>query len=230
MIYPELKLVSHKLCPFVQRARIVLAEKEIPHKIEFIDLNNKPQWFRAISPLGRVPVLLVDGKPLFESAVIAEYFDEISPRSLHPDDVFERARNRSWIEFASATLQSIAAFRDADESAFGDATDTLRQRFVTLEAQLGDGLYFNGNYFSLVDAAFGPVFRYFDVIHELGAFNFFDGLPRIEKWRHALSRRPSVRTAVVHDYYERLRRFFAAIDSELGRRARSRYEVAANAS
>lgn len=113
MNYPELRLVSHKLCPYVQRARIVLAEKSIPHEVEFIDLGSKPDWFLRYSPLGKVPVLLVNDRPLFESAVISEYLDDISPGSMHPDDVFHKARNRSWIEFASAMLGQIATFYQA---------------------------------------------------------------------------------------------------------------------
>lgn len=218
MSYPNLRLISHKLCPYVQRARIVLAEKNIPHNIEFIDLANKPDWFLQISPLGKVPVLCVDGQPLFESSVIAEYLDEISPGSLHPEDAFARAHNRSWIEFASATLASIAAFyRASSGQEFSDATTALRQRFEKLEEQLGDGPWFNGEAFSIVDAAFGPVFRYFNVIENYGEFGFFEALPRTNAWRVALAERPSVRNAVVDDYRERLRTFFLGLDSELGR-------------
>jgi len=226
MSYPDLHLVSHKLCPFVQRARIVLAEKQIPHRIEFIDLANKPDWFLEISPLGKVPVLCVDGRPLFESSVITEYLDEISPGSLHPENVVDKARNRSWIEYASATLASISTFyRATDERALTAATAVLRQRFETLEGELGHGPYFNGERFSIVDAAFAPVFRYFEVIGEYADFGFFDGLPRVNAWRRALAARPSVQNAVVEDYHERLRTFLLGLDSELGRLvAGSRFE------
>ncbi|WP_405234540.1 glutathione S-transferase family protein [Lentisalinibacter salinarum] len=218
MSYPELHLVSHKLCPYVQRARIVLAEKHIPHAIEFIDLSRKPDWFLKISPLGKVPVLCVDGRPMFESAVIAEYLDEISPGSLHPTDSFAKAENRSWIEFASAVLNSIAVFyRATDERALSAAAVTLRERFERLERALRGGPWFNGESFSLVDAAFGPVFRYFEVIEEYGDFGFFEGLSRVEAWRYSLAARPSVSNAVVDDYRERLRAFFLGLDSQLGR-------------
>ena len=53
---PTFKLISHDLCPYVQRARIVLEEKAVPHELEFIDLAGKPDWFLAVSPLGKVPV------------------------------------------------------------------------------------------------------------------------------------------------------------------------------
>jgi glutathione S-transferase len=218
MTYPDLHLVSHKLCPYVQRARIVLAEKNIPHQVQFIDLADKPEWFLKISPLGKVPVLCVDGRPLFESAVIAEYLDETSPGSLHPLDALEKARNRSWIEFASATLAAIATFyRAKDHESFSDAMASLGERFRRLEDELDDGPWFNGEAFSMVDAAFGPVFRYFEVIGVYGHFGFFDGLTRINAWRDALRNRPSVRGAIVEDYHERLRVFFLGLDSELGR-------------
>src|SRR3954453_15256619 len=75
-----LKLISHKLCPYVQRAVIALNEKGVPFERIDIDLANKPDWFLKISPLGKVPVLLVataDGETaLYESNVICEYIEE----------------------------------------------------------------------------------------------------------------------------------------------------------
>jgi glutathione S-transferase len=78
----QLELISHYLCPYVQRAVITSIEKNIPHDRTYIDLANKPEWFLTISPLGKVPLLKVAGEILFESAVICEYLDEISPGSL----------------------------------------------------------------------------------------------------------------------------------------------------
>ena len=100
----KFRLISFKLCPFVQRSVIVLKEKKIPFEIEYIDLANKPDWFLKISPTGKVPVLEVDGKVLFESAVIMEYLDEVNPPSLHPTDAFKKAQDRAWIEFSSNLL------------------------------------------------------------------------------------------------------------------------------
>ena len=216
MSLPQLKLISHKLCPYVQRARIVLDEKSIPHEIEFIDLANRPDWFRELSPLGKVPVLLVDGAPLFESAVIVEYLDEITDGSLHPGDPFEKARNRAWIEFASNTLSAIGSFYSAkDQKTFKEKTKLLSARFRTLESTLDAGPYFNGNRFSLVDAAFGPVFRYFDVIERYADFGFFAETPKVLAWRRILGQRGSVQRAVVGDYAHRLHQFFLDRDSVL---------------
>lgn len=52
-------LVSFALCPYVQRAAIVLAEKNVPFTRIDVDLDDKPDWFRAISPLGKVPLLQI---------------------------------------------------------------------------------------------------------------------------------------------------------------------------
>lgn len=216
MTLPKLKLISHKLCPYVQRARIVLDEKAVPHEIDFIDLANKPQWFLDISPLGKVPVLLVGGEPIFESAVITEYLDEITEGSLHPENPLEKARNRAWIEFASNALSVIGSFYNANEQeAFDAQTALLIRRFQTLEGELEEGPYFNGERFTLVDAAFGPVFRYFDVIERYADFGFFRETAKVRAWRSALSQRRSVERAVVEDYAQRLHQFFLNRNSVL---------------
>ncbi|WP_228288010.1 glutathione S-transferase family protein [Thiothrix subterranea] len=75
----KLELVSFKVCPFVQRSVIALNAKGIAYTLTHINPHEPPDWFKAISPLGKVPVLLVDGTPLFESAVILEYVDEVYP-------------------------------------------------------------------------------------------------------------------------------------------------------
>src|SRR4030095_7945549 len=96
-----LTLISHKLCPYVQRAVIALTEKGVPFRRVDIDLANKPDWFTAISPLGKTPVLLVGNDAIFESAVILEYLEETQPNPLHPSDPLARAEHRAWMQFGS---------------------------------------------------------------------------------------------------------------------------------
>jgi len=215
-----LTLVSHVLCPYVQRAAIVLAEKGVPFERRDVDLAAKPDWFLAVSPLGKTPVLLVDGVPIFESAVICEYLDETLAPRLHPQDPLERARHRAWMEFGSAVLNGIAAFYNApDERTLAARRGELRQRFEQLEAVLASaerkGPWFAGERFSIVDAVFAPVFRYFDVFERIADFGFFDGLPRVTAWRRALAERPSVRRAAAPDYAQRLLDFLRARGSAL---------------
>jgi glutathione S-transferase len=220
----RLTLVSHVLCPYVQRAAIVLAEKRVPFARRWVDLANKPAWFHAVSPLGKTPVLLVDDEPVFESAVICEYLDETHPAALHPRDPLQRARHRSWIAFGSAVLDTIAAFYAApDEDTLERKRAALRSQFEQLEATLAaDGPWFAGTQFALVDAAFAPVFRYVDAFEQLGEPTLFAGLPRVQRWRTALAARASVRTAAAPGYEEQLRAFLHSRGSALSRRIAGR--------
>lgn len=218
-------LISHTLCPYVQRAAIVLAEKGIRFERQDIDLAHKPAWFLKISPLGKTPVLRVDGEAIFESTVICEYLDETAAPRLHPEDALRRARHRSWMEFGSAILNTIGAFYNApSEEALAARAAELRAKFQQVEAALGSGPYFAGEQFSMVDAVFGPVFRYFDVFDEIGdlgdfgVFAGFTDMPKVNAWRRALAQRESVRNAVRPDYPELLRAFLRQRESALSRR------------
>lgn len=211
-----LELVSHRMCPYVQRAAIALDEKGVPFERIDIDLADKPDWFKAISPLGKVPLLRVDGQVLFESAVICEYLDETLPPRLHPDDPLERARHRAWVEFGSSVLSDIAGFYAAGSEAAMDAKQgAICDKLDRLEAVLGNGPYFAGARFCLVDAAFGPVFRYFDAFEKIADFGFLDGRPKTGAWRVALKERPSVRRAVAQSYPQQLAAFLSARGSHL---------------
>lgn len=221
-----LLLVSHPLCPYVQRAAIAMAEKGVPFVRRDIDLAAKPDWFLALSPLGKTPVLVVDreagGEAIFESAVICEYLEDTRAPRLHPADPLRRARHRAWMEFGSGLLNLIGAFYAApDEDTLRARAADIHARFVQVEAVLGDGPYFDGA-FSLVDAVFGPVFRYFDLFDTIDDFGFWTGLPRVQRWRTALACRPSVRSAVAADYPQRLREFVAARRGALAQRLAAR--------
>jgi glutathione S-transferase len=204
----RLKLISHKLCPYVQRAVIALTEKGVAFERIDIDLANKPAWFLAISPLGKTPVLQVGDVAIFESAVILEYLEETQPKPLHPADPLRRAEHRGWIEFGSAVLGDIAGFyAAADEATFKAKIAQLEQRFARLESRVAAAPWFDGENFSLVDAVFGPVFRYFDVFDDIADFGILAGKPNLARWRKALAARPSVSTAVSTDYPALLRGF-----------------------
>ena len=212
----KLTLISHELCPFVQRAAIALEEKGVAFGRITVDLANKPDWFLAISPLGKVPLLKVGDVAIFESAVILEYLEETQPNPLHPADALQRAEHRSWMEFGSTILMDLwTLYTAVDEAAFQAKAKQLTEKFARLEQRLGEGPYFDGARFSLVDAVFGPVFRYFDVFDRIADFGMLTGKPRLAAWRHALAQRPSIARAVKADYPERLWAFLQARDSRL---------------
>jgi len=213
-----LKLISHKLCPYVQRAVIALTEKGVAFERIDVDLANKPEWFLVISPLGRTPVLLVGDVPIFESAVILEYLEETQPKALHPADPLRRAEHRAWIEFGSAVLNDIAGFYGApNDVAFRGKTAQLEQHFARLEARIKATPWFDGQSFSLVDAVFGPVFRYFDVFDEIGDFGILAKKPKLAHWRKSLAERSSVRSAVSAEYPALLHDFLRRRNSWISR-------------
>ncbi len=220
---PALTLVSHHLCPYVQRAAVALDEKGVAFERVSIDLADKPDWFRAISPLGKVPLLKVAGPQpetvLFESAAILEYLEETQPLPLHPTDPLKRARHRAWIEVGSTILAGIARFYVArDRLGLEAEAGRLASLFGRVESELAKGPWFAGERFSLVDAAFGPVFRYFDAFDRVADFGILAGKPRTEVWRRQLAQRPSLRRAVAPDYPDRLWAFLIARDSALSAR------------
>jgi len=213
-----LTLVSHHLCPYVQRAAIALAEKDVAFERVYVDLADKPDWFRGLSPLGKVPLLKVGETVIFESAVILEYLEETQPNPLHPSDAIARADHRSWVEFGSAILSDIWGFYSASDAPALEAKgQALAEKFGWIEARLPGRPYFAGDRFSLVDAAFGPVFRYFDAFDRIGDFGVLDGKPKTAVWREASAARPSVAGAVVPDFDARLWRFLEARGSHLSR-------------
>jgi glutathione S-transferase len=120
------------------------------------------------------------------------------------------------MEFGSAILGDVSAFyRAPDAEAFEARRQAIRDRLERVERILGDGPWFAGSEFSLVDAVFAPAFRYFDAFEGIAELGFFDGLPKVRAWRAALAARPSVRGAVAPDYPERLRTFLKARGSHL---------------
>ena len=115
---PKYLLVSFKTCPWVQRSAIVLREKGVPFEFRHIEPDNRPDWFLAISPHKKVPVLRVDDTvSLFESNAINEYLDEtIAPR-LHPDDPVQRAVNRAWTDYVPTFSEHVTGVAYADDEA-----------------------------------------------------------------------------------------------------------------
>ena len=213
------KLISFDICPYVERSRIVLLEKGLPHEVEFIELAKKPAWFLEISPMGRVPVLLVDDRPVFESMVINELVNELQPDPrLFPDDPIARAEGRGWIVFANdvvmpaggAAMLAIAGGAKGD--ALAEPLGALRDALAKLERQLarGAGPFFLGRDFSLVDASYAPFFRRWRMAERWGSSDahLLDAFPRVSAWVEAMLARPSVASAETADLDVKSRRFY----------------------
>lgn len=217
---PTLTLVSHPLCPYVQRVAIVLAEKGLAAERIDIDLANKPDWFLALSPTAKTPVLLVDGQAIFESFAICEYLEDAYGPPMHPPAHLARARHRAWIAFASGTLAAIAGlYSAASGEAFAAKAGELQSKFASIELALAQsaGPCFGGENLALVDAAFAPALRYFEVFGHLDGLDFLESMPAVTRWRAALRTFPSVRAAVAPAYPALLRAFLLTKKSALAR-------------
>lgn len=212
---PRFCLVSFTLCPYVQRSVITLEEKQVPYEIKYVDIYDKPHWLLDLSPLGKVPVLEVDGTVVFESTVINEYIEEAAPgQALHPSDPLDRAHNRAWIEVGGDLLRkTFKVMHGADQDATRKAVTQTRGVLVRFEEVLereqgiggkrGDGPYFNGDAFCLVDAAVAPALQRLAWCEEIAPdLEIFAPTPGVAAWRDALLQRPSVTASTVNDIRE----------------------------
>src|SRR5882724_4688509 len=185
-------LVSFKTCPWVQRAAIVLREKKVDFEFRHIERDNRPDWFLAISPHKKVPVLSIDGKvSLFESNAIAEYLDEaIAPR-LHPEDPVQRAINRAWTDYLPTFSDMVTgqAYSD-DEAEYKEDITKIPPAFEKLEgalkAQSPQGPFFNGAKYSLVDAAYAPFLQRYGYLDRIKPLGVIEKFPRLKAWAEAL--------------------------------------------
>ena len=162
----KLELISFKLCPFVQRAIIILKKQKIDYDITFINPMDPPDWFKAISPTGQVPLLKADDEVIFESSVISEFANDISENDLHPSDAIQKAKNRAWIQFSSGMFDDLFNLVTGDEETYTKAKESLFEKLAKVEAVKGIDTFFNGADFAMIDAAFAPIFMRLAWINE----------------------------------------------------------------
>jgi len=189
-------LVSFKTCPWVQRSAIVLREKNTPFELRHIEPDNRPDWFLAISPHKKVPVLRIDDRvSLFESNAINEYLDEVIAPRLHPEDPIERALNRAWTDYVPSFASVVTATAYADnEAEYDKAAEQIAVPFERLEKALekqGAGPFFNGTEYSLVDAAYAPFLQRYFFLDRVRRLGHIDKFPRLKAWGEALMKRAS---------------------------------------
>lgn len=187
---PErIHLISFDTCPYVERSRVVLEEKGLDYDVTFIDLRKKPDWFLAISPRGKVPVLVVDDEPIFESTVINEYLEEAFPEpSLFPADPRERAQARSWTVFANDAVMpafySLIYAKQSETERIEKASGEMRELLVKVDAELArrGRKFFVSDEFGLIDAIWAPIFSRLEALRQLGRAAAFEGLEHVEAY------------------------------------------------
>jgi len=184
----------------------VLRAKDVEFEVTYINLREKPDWFLEISPHGKVPVLSVDGQPLFESNAIAEFLDETNEPRLHPDDPIKRARNRAWTDFVpdfSRQLGTITYAQSAEalKEALDNPPNALQRIEHAIESERGnDGPYFNGPTLSLVDAAYAPFLQRFTLAEKYLQTGLMNNYPRLRDWTDTLVETPAVQRSVSEEF------------------------------
>jgi glutathione S-transferase len=202
----NIELISHPLCPYVQRSVVLLREKGVPFEFRDIDLKNKPEWFLALSPRGKVPVLVVQPAPsaaktaIFESDVINEYLDETTTPRLMPEDPLRRARLRGFVEVANDLLAAMTkVVYGKTEEQWREGRDAAHKVLGRVEEEL-EGDFFGGDRFGLVDAAFAPALYRFALLGKKTGVVFVEGLPKVQEWAKRIVARASVQASVLPDF------------------------------
>ncbi|KAJ7647721.1 glutathione-S-transferase [Roridomyces roridus] len=156
----DLVFYSGWFCPFVQRSWIALEEKGIPYQYKEVNPYKKEKHFLDINPKGLVPAVEYQGKALYESLVLCEFFEDAYPThkpSMLPEDAYTKAYARIWIDYVGKTFVPgfmrllMAQETEKQDAALAELYEVLRR----FSAQI-KGPFFLGEHFSLVDIAIAP--------------------------------------------------------------------------
>lgn len=206
-----LKIVSFKICPFVQRVTAALEAKQIPYEIEYIELKNKPQWFLDISPNGQVPVMVTEsGTALFESDAIIEYIeDEYGPLEQGVTNE-QRALDRAWSYLGSKHyLAQCGTMSSKDQETFEQREGKLLTAFRKAENQLSEGnKFFKSNQLSNVDMAWLPLLHRAAIVKAHSGYDFLCGLPKMQAWQRNLLDTGLVEKTVSGDFEDKFHSFY----------------------
>ncbi len=221
-----IKIVSFKICPFVQRVTTLLEAKKISYRVEYISLKDKPQWFLEVSPNGQVPLLITEsGEVLFESDAIVEYIDEIYPPLIPNQSPEEKAKDRAWSYLATKNyLNQCNAQRSSDLRSLQEKSAKLHKAFTTIEAALGKSPYFKGNTLSNVDLAWLVLLGRAEIIKRYTGYDFIHQYPKLKKWQKALKQTTLFEKSAGEDFEAAFIKFYLSEDTYLGKCLKKIYD------
>ena len=178
--------------------------KAVEFEVTYINLREKPDWFLQISPHGKVPVLQVEGDPLFESNAIAEYLDEVVEPKLHPADAFTRARHRAWTDYVPTFAAGLSVYYSKSaqdvEDRLPDARARLAKLTEALQQDAMDGPFFGGKEMCLVDAAYAPFLQRFIFVDGWLNTGLLQEFPLVKAWADALLDDSRVKNSVPENF------------------------------
>lgn len=213
-----LKIISYKICPFVQRVTAMLEAKQMPYKIDYISLKDKPDWFLDVSPNGQVPVLITEnGTALFESDAIVEYIDEIAP-PMHPGlSPEQKAIERAWsYQAAKNYLVQCSTMRSHDKATLEERAEKLSSLFGKAEQQLSDEGFFSGAQIGNVDMAWLPLLHRANIIERHAGYDFLKGFPTVKAWQKRLLETGLAKKSVSEDFEKLFVEFYLSDQTYLG--------------
>ncbi len=214
-----IKIVSFKICPFVQRVTALLEAKGLEYQVAYISLSDKPQWFLDMSPNGQVPVMVTEGGVvLFESEAIIEYIEE-AYAPLEADVTLEqKALNRAWSYLAAKNyLVQCGSMRSRDAETLEEKSNKLGVAFDKIEKVLGDGPFFGGEKIGVVDIAWLVLLHRAQIIKDHTGYDFLEGRPKVQAWQRMIMATGLAQKAVAEDFEEAFGTFYLADVTYLGR-------------
>lgn len=213
-----MKIISFKICPFVQRVTALLEAKSLDYRVKFISLSDKPQWFLDISPNGQVPVLVTDGGAvLFESEAIVEYLEEAYPALQPGVSLEQKAQYRAWSYLASKNyLVQCSAQRSADAETLKKRSTRLAKAFDRIEQQLDNKCFFGGDTIGGVDIAWLPLLHRADIIHRGSCYDFIGDRPKLKAWQKQLMATGLAEKSVASDFEAAFSEFYLSDQTYLG--------------
>lgn len=214
-----IKVISFKICPFVQRVTAALEARYISYKVEYISLKNPPAWFSEVSPNAQVPLLITDsGALLFESDAIVEYLDDVYgpiQKDISPE---QRAIDRAWSYQASKHyLVQCGAMRSPDKNSLASGSHNLGKAFDRIENILEKGPYFHGQNLGNVDIAWLPLLHRAEIIERYSGYDFLNGYPKVKAWQLALIATGLADRSVSSDFEEEFSNFYLSDETYLGK-------------
>jgi glutathione S-transferase len=199
-----MKLLTSTTCPYAQRAVITANALKLNCEIEYIDLKNKPDWFVELTPFAKVPVMIDnENRVLFESLVVSNYLNQLHGYPLSPKDKFTNAINDAWIQHLSLCMSSLGPIaRSENKEQLQEALTDFQKKLQPLEAVLGDGPYFNGEYFFMIDIFYAPLFLRMQESSQHFQVDFYQAFPKVKQWANNLLQHPVVQQSTVDNFSE----------------------------
>ncbi len=199
-----MKLFGTLTSPYVRKVRVVLAEKMLDYQFIVEDISSPNPRIQEVNPLGKVPCLVMDdGYALYDSRVIVEYLDSMSPVcKLIPVNGRERVEVKCWEALADGVMDAAVLVRlETKRPVELQGKDWIQNQMGKIESgllamsnQLADKPFCNGNHYSLADAAVGCALGWVDFRYpEIPWREFYSNLAQLYD---KLAARPSFQETV----------------------------------